>query len=157
MSLLAKYKLGERMGEVFKIRKAEPDEYPEIERIFEAQGLENNRTGVKVLKGYSVEVLDRLIGGAEVMLQDGEYTFSVAVNDDFKGQGIGKSLFQMVEKEIRNLGAQRILIQAKVPTYWSKFGFVEVLDRNDAPKTFRCDDCPQYGKVCFPKIMVLDL
>jgi len=155
--LFAKYKIGQRMVEVFKIRNAEPDEYPEIERIFEAQGLENNKTGVKVFKGYSVEVFDRLVGGAELMLQDGEYTFSVAVTDDFKGQGIGKSLFQMVKKEIRNLGAKRILIQAKVPAYWSKFGFVEVVDPNDAPKTFRCDDCPQYGKSCFPKIMVLDL
>lgn len=145
------------MVELFKIRKAEPDEYHEIERIFEAQGLENNKTGVKVLKGYSVEVFDRLIGGAEVMLQDGEYTFSVAVNDDFKGQGIGKSLFQIIEKEIRDLGAKRILIQAKVPAYWSKFGFVEVVDPTDAPKSFRCDDCPQYGKSCFPKIMALNL
>ena len=145
------------MVEVFKIRKAEPDEYPEIERIFEAQGLENNKNGVTVYKGYLVEVFDRLIGGAEVMLQDGEYTFSVAVNDNFRGQGIGKSLFQIVEKEIRNLGAKRILIQAKVPTYWSKFGFREVVTPNDVPKTFRCDDCPQYGKDCFPKIMVLDL
>jgi len=145
------------MTEVFKIRKAEPDEYPEIERIFKAQGLENNKTGVKVFKGYSVEVLDRLIGGAEVMFQDGEYTFSVAVDDFFKGQGIGKSLFLIVKKEIRNLGAKRILIQAKVPAYWSKFGFVEVVDPNDAPKKFRCDACPQCGKDCFPKIMVLDL
>ena len=140
-----------------KIRKAETNEYPEIERIFEAQGLENNKTGVKILKGYSVEVFDKLIGGAEVMLQDGEYTFSVAVIDDFKGQGIGKSLFQIVEKEIRNLGAKSILIQAKVPAYWSKFGFVEIVDPNDAPKTFRCHDCSQFGKDCFPKIMVLDL
>lgn len=145
------------MGEEFKIRNAEPDEYPEIERIFEAQGLENNKTGVKIIKGYSVEVFGRLIGGAEVMLQDGEYTFSVAVIDDFKGQGIGKSLFQIVEKEIRNLGAKRILIQAKVPTYWLRFGFLEIIDPNDTPKTFRCDGCPQYGKDCFPKIMVLDL
>lgn len=144
------------MGEAFNIRKAEVDEYPEIERIFEAQGLENNKTGVKVFKGYSVEVFNRLIGGAEVMLQDGEYTFSVAVEDDFKGRGIGKSLFQMVKKEIWNLGAKQIMIQAKVPAYWSKFGFVEV-NPNDAPKTFRCDDCSHYGKDCFPKIMVLDL
>ena len=145
------------MGEAFKIRKAEPDEYPEIERIFEAQGLENNKSGVEVFKGYSVEAFDKRIGGAEVMLQDGEYTFSVAVDDDFKGQGIGKSLFQMVKKEIRGLGAKRIMIQAKIPAYWSKFGFVEVVDPNDAPKKFRCDACPQYGKDCFPKIMVLDL
>ena len=145
------------MVEEFKIRTVEPDEYPEIERIFEAQGLENNKTGVTVLKGYSVEVFGRLIAGAELMLQDGEYTFSVAVIDDFKGQGIGKSLFKLVEKEIRKLGAKSILIQAKVPAYWSKFGFVEIVDPNDAPKTFRCDDCSRYGKDCFPKIMVLDL
>ncbi len=94
---------------------------------------------------------------AYAWFHDGEYTFSVAVDDDFKGQGIGKSLFQMVKKEIRGLGAKRIMIQAKVPAYWSKFGFVEVVDPNDAPKNFRCDDCPQYGKDCFPKIMVLDL
>ena len=155
--LFAKYKVGEGMGEVFKIRKAEPDEYPEIERIFKAQGLENKKSGVKEFKGYSVEVFGRQVGGAEVMLQDGEYTFSVAVEDDFKGQGIGTSLFQKVKKEIEDLGAKRILIQAKVPAYWSKFGFVEVVDPNDAPKTFGCDECPQYGKECFPKIMVLDL
>ena len=145
-------KIDERMEEAFKIRKAEPDKFPEIERIFEAQGLENNKTGVEILKGYAVEVSDLLIGGAEVMLQDGEYTFSVAINDPFKGRGIGKSLFQIVKKEIRNLGAKKILIQAKVPAYWSRFGFVEVVDPNDAPKTFRCDGCSQYGKDCFPKI-----
>lgn len=145
------------MVKEYKIRTAEPDEYSEIERIFEAQGLENNKTGVTILKGYSVKLIDKLIGGAELMLQDGEYTFSVAIIDDFKGQGIGKSLFQIMEKEIRNLGAKKILIQAQVPTYWSKFGFVEIVNPNDAPKTFRCDDCSRYGKDCFPKIMVLDL
>lgn len=145
------------MEETFKIRKVESDKFPEIERIFEAQGLENNTTGVEFLKGYAVEVFDRLIGGAEVMLQEGEYTFSVAIDDSFKGRGIGKSLFKIVKKEMRNLGAKKVLIQAKVPAYWSRFGFVEVVNPNDVPKTFRCDDCPQYGKDCFPKIMVLNL
>ena len=145
------------MNETITIMEVEPDKYPEIEGIFKAQGLENKKSGVKVFKGYSVEVFGRQVGGAEVMLQDGEYTFSVAVEDDFKGQGIGTSLFQKVKKEIEDLGAKRILIQAKVPAYWSKFGFVEVVDPNDAPKTFGCDECPQYGKECFPKIMVLDL
>lgn len=145
------------MGEKFEIRKAEPDKYPEIEKIFVAQGLENNKTGVEILKGYAVEVLNRIVGGAEVMLQDGEYTFSIAIDDPFKRRGVGKILFQKVKKEIRNLGAKKILIQAKTPAYWSKFGFVEVVDPNDAPKSFRCDGCSQYGKDCFPKIMVLDL
>jgi len=71
--------------------------------------------------------------------------------------GIGTSLFQMVVKEIRILGAERIMIQAKTPEYWSKFGFVEIIDLKDVPKTFRCDNCPQYGKDCFPKIMTLNL
>ena len=145
------------MSASFKIRKTDPGEYSEIEKIFEAQGLENNKSGVTILKGYAVETRDELIGGAEIMLQDGEYTFSVAVDDDFKILGIGKSLFQMVKKEIRSLGAKRIMIQAKTPEYWAKFGFVEVEDLNDVPKTFRCDDCSQYGKDCFPKIMILNL
>jgi len=63
----------------------------------------------------------------------------------------------MVKDEIWSLGAKRIMIQAKTPEYWEKFGFVEIEDLNDVPKTFRCDDCSQYGKVCFPKIMILNL
>ena len=144
------------MSTSFKIRKTDPGEYSKIEKIFEAQGLENNKSGVTILKGYAVEIKDELIGGAEIMLQDGEYTFSVAVHDEFKTLGIGKSLFQMVKKEIRSLGAKRIMIQAKTPEYWAKFGFVEVEDLNDVPKTFRCDACSQYGKDCFPKIMILN-
>jgi hypothetical protein len=66
------------------------DEYPEIERLFKVQGLENNKNGVEVFKGYSVKAYGKLIGGAQVMLQDGEYTFSVAVDNDFKGQRIGR-------------------------------------------------------------------
>lgn len=147
----------EMIGDAFNIKEVEPEQFPAIENIFEAQGLENNKTGVEILKGYAVEASNRLIGGAEVMLQDGEYTFSVAINDPFKRQGIGKSLFHIVEKEIRSLGAEKILIQAKIPAYWTKFGFMEVFDLNDIPKTFRCDDCSKYGKECFPKIMVLDL
>ena len=142
---------------MIKIRNADPDEYSEIEQIFEAQGLENNKSGVAILKGYVVENGDQLIGGAEIMLQEGEYTFSVALDDDFKMLGIGSSLFQMVEKEIRSFGAERIMIQAKIPGYWSKFGFVEVVDLKGVPKTFRCDNCPQFGKDCFPKIMTLNL
>jgi len=34
----------------FKIRKADPGEYSEIERIFEGQGLENNKSGVTILE-----------------------------------------------------------------------------------------------------------
>ncbi len=142
---------------MIKIRNADPNEYPEIEQIFEAQGLENNKSGVAILKGFVVEKGVQLIGGAEVILQDEEYTFSVAVDDDFKMLGIGTSLFQMVAKEIRSLGAERIMIQAKTPEYWSKFGFVEIADLKNVPKTFRCDNCPQYGKDCFPKIMTLNL
>ena len=138
------------------MRKSDPGEYSKIEKIFEAQGLENNHSGVTILNGYTVETGDELIGGAEIMLQEGEYTFSIAVDDDFKILGIGKSLFQMVKKEIRSLGAKRIMIQAKTPEYWSKFGFVEVVDLNNVPKTFRCDDCSQYGKDCFPKIMIFN-
>ncbi len=145
------------MSTSFKIRKTDPGEFSEIEKIFEAQGLENNKRGVTVLKGYAVETGDELIGGAEIMLQNGEYTFSIAVDDNFKIQGIGKSLFQMVKKEIRSLGAKRIMIQAKTPEYWAKLGFMEVEALNDVPKTFRCDDCSQYGKDCFPKIMILNL
>ena len=145
------------MSKLINIRNANPDEYFEIEQIFEAQGLENNKNGVAILKGYVVEKGDQLIGGAEIMLQKGEYTFSVALDDDFKMLGIGTSLFQVVEKEIRSLGAERIMIQAKTPEYWSKFGFVEIIDFKGVPKTFRCDNCPQFGKDCFPKVMTLDL
>lgn len=145
------------MNESFKIRKADSSEYSEIEKIFEAQGLENNKDGVTIFKGYAVESGDELIGGAQIKLQDGEYTFSIAVNDDFKMLGIGKSLFQIVKKDIRSLGAKRIMIQAKTPEYWSKFEFDEVLDLSNVPKTFRCDDCVKYEKDCFPKIMVLNL
>lgn len=145
------------MAETFTIRPVEPDRFPEIEKMFEAQGLENNKTGVEILKGYAIEASGRLIGGAEVMLQEGEYTFSVAVDDPFKGRGIGKSLFQTVKKEIHDHGAKKILIQAKAPAYWSKFGFAEAADPTSVPKTFRCDGCSKYGKECFPKIMVLDL
>lgn len=144
-----------QMEDTFKIKQIDPDAYPEIERIFEAQGLENHKTGVEILKGYSVEASDQLIGGAEVILQDGEFTFSVAVNDNYKNRGIGKSLFQIVEKDIRHFGARRIMIQAKVPGYWSKFGFVEI-SPEDAPPNFRCDNCPKYQKECFPRIMVLN-
>ena len=145
------------MSASFKIRETDPGEYSEIEKIFKAQGLENNKSRVTILKGYAVEAGNELIGGAEIMLQDGEYTFSVAVDDDFRILGIGKSLFQMVKREIQSLGAKRIMIQAKTPEYWAKFGFVEVVDLSDVPKTFRCDDCSQYGKDCFPKIMILNL
>jgi len=142
---------------LIKFRNADPNEYPEIEQLFKAQGLENHKSGVAILKGFVVEKGDQLIGGAEVILQDEEYTFSVAVDDEFKMSGIGTSLFQMISKEIRNLGAERIMIQAKVPDYWSKFGFVEIDDPKNAPKTFRCDGCPQYGIDCFPIIMTLSL
>ena len=145
------------MSKLIKIRNADPEEYSEIEQIFVAQGLENNKSGVSILKGYVVEKGDQLIGGAEVMLQDGEYTFSIALNDDFKKIGIGTSLSQMVVNKIQSLGAERILIQAKTPEYWAKFGFVEIIDLKDVPKTFRCDNCPQYGTDCFPKIMTLNL
>ena len=144
------------MKSSFTIRKTDPDEYAKIEKIFEAQGLENNKDGVTILKGYAVEVFDRLIGGAEVMLQEGEYTFSIAVDTPYKRRGIGKSLFNIVKNDIRTFGAKRIMIQAKTPEYWKKYGFVDV-DLSDVPKTFRCDDCSKYGVDCFPKILILYL
>ncbi len=145
------------MSNLIEIRKADLDEYSKIEQIFVEQGLENNKNGVDIIKGFVVEKGDHLIGGAEIMLQDGEYTFSVAVDDPFKEMGVGRSLFQIVKKEIHELGAKKILIQAKTPEYWEKFGFVEVVDLKGIPETFRCDDCSHYGIDCFPKIMVLDL
>ncbi|MFH1155249.1 MAG: GNAT family N-acetyltransferase [Pseudomonadota bacterium] len=39
-----------------------------------------------------------------------QYTFSVAIDPGFKGQGIGTSLFHGVKKEISGLGADRIMV-----------------------------------------------
>lgn len=145
------------MSKLIQIRNVDPGEFSEIEQIFEAQGLENNKNGVDILKGFVVEKGEQLIGGAEIILQDGEYSFSIAVDDDFKMLGIGTSLFEVVVKEIQRSGAERIMIQAKTPEYWSKFGFVEIADLKNVPKTFRCDNCHKYEKDCFPKIMTLNL
>lgn len=141
----------------YQIKEAGPNQYPAIEKILEAQGLENNKTDVKVLKGYLVRISDHLIGGAEVMLQSGEYTFSIAIHDRFQGTGIGTLLYGKIKEDIRTYGAKRILIQAKTPAFWLKNGFKEVINSNSVPDTFRCEGCEQYKKSCFPKIMVLEL
>lgn len=100
---------------------------------------------------------DELLAGAVLQYKDGRYILKdLAVKDGWRREGIGKTLMRTVLKEVKDCGAKEIWGCAKVPEYYTGKGWRIVPDE-DAPVISDCQNCEQYQKVCFPRIIKKEL
>ena len=99
----------------------------------------------------------RRIGGAALAKQCDEYVVrTVAIEKEYQGQGLGRMLVERVIEEAKEWGASRVMLNAKVPGFYKKLGFV-IVPRDEAPPISDCLSCPRFHNGCDSEIMQLDI
>lgn len=100
---------------------------------------------------------EALIGGIALAKREGEYIIDgIAVEPLYRKLKLGKILLEKAVHEVKSLGGRKIFLVARAPEFFRKQGFITIPEE-DAPNFFECGSCPQYGKSCFPEVMVLNI
>ena len=80
----------------------------------------------------------------------------VAVDPDFRNNGLGEKAVTAVKLKAKELGADRLYITAKNPGFFKKIGFV-----NGSPDgvdmNADCIGCPEFNNGCKKQPMYIDL
>jgi len=117
-------------------------------------GLEDGSfEGYEAAFGYFVD--DDIVGCAALKVKDGLFTVEcLAVAEEFRGKGMGRSLIAMIEAEAAARGAIRLWALARAPGFFMKngYGFAGP-DSSGGPSMKGCEACPQYKRNCSPAIV----
>jgi N-acetylglutamate synthase-like GNAT family acetyltransferase len=98
-----------------------------------------------------------LVGACVLARRGGEFICDgIAVDSAYRKDNLGRTLLDLLLKEAKDRGADRVFLVARAPGFFAKAGFVPV-PREDAPEFFECFTCPQYGKTCHPEVMRLNM
>lgn len=95
---------------------------------------------------FVAEIEGKIVGCVSVKFYDEKLVEirSLAVLEEYKGVGIGKSLIQYVISLLKELGVEKVFTLTRVPDFFKKFGFVEY-PRNTVPQKIwqDCFKCPR--------------
>jgi len=121
-------------------------------------GLESDRlTGIVSAYGF---YLDGILVGCAA-LKKGDDLFMVeclAVAENMRGRGLGRTLVARIEKEAVAKGARKLWAIARQPRFFERIGYrISSASGPGAPKNDDCMTCHQFGKSCCPAIVVKDL
>lgn len=107
------------------------------------------------LEMYDEAVDKRVACAALVDTKEYYLIRAVAVEREYRGQGLGRSIIEKLLEEAKSLGIKEIMLTAKVPGFYQKLGF-EIVAREEAPASFTdCLYCPQFHNGCDSEIMKL--
>lgn len=107
------------------------------------------------LEMYDVSVNRRVACAALVDTGELYLVRAVAVEEEYRGLGLGRKIIEELLQEAEALGIKEIMLTAKVPGFYQKFGF-KVIAREEAPSSFTdCLHCPQFHNGCDSEIMKL--
>ncbi|MEL7655501.1 MAG: GNAT family N-acetyltransferase [Bacillota bacterium] len=143
-------------------RVLETDDYRGLTELFYRNGLEitpgQERPGC-VLKCWEVIKDDtgKRVGGISLEKRDGEFVVGdIAIEKDYRRLDLGTMLMDKITEEVKVLGGGRMMLVAKVPSFFKTLGFLP-MDRKNAPNISNCLTCRQFQTECFPEIMYRDL
>ena len=111
---------------------------------------------------FCLEMYDEATGkrvACSALVDTGELYLvrAVAVEEEYRGQGLGSTIIEKLLEEAKEMGIREIMLTAKVPGFYQKFGF-DIVAREDAPASFTdCLHCPQFHNGCDSEIMKLIL
>jgi len=102
----------------------------------------------------------KVVGCAALHVFDAELAEvkSVAVDNGFKGKGIGRDLVGHTTKEARRLGLRHLFALTYVPGFFEKMGFQRLQDKKTLPQKIwtECINCPKFPN-CDEEAVTLNL
>jgi amino-acid N-acetyltransferase len=82
---------------------------------------------------------------------------SLAVREDYRGQGLGEQLLEAALEDARALGLPRVFVLTYIPDYFARFGFRQVEKAQLPQKVWsECIRCPKFPD-CGEVSMVLEV
>jgi amino-acid N-acetyltransferase len=149
-----------------KLRRPRLDDVPAIQRLVN-RFAENGEMLPRALSDIYENVRDYLIAEEDgelrgccalhVMWDDLAEIKSLAVREDCRGTGLGRSLVQACIEEASELGVPRVFVLTYIPSFFEQFGFSQV-EKADLPQKvwMECIHCPKFPD-CGEVGMLLDL
>jgi amino-acid N-acetyltransferase len=70
---------------------------------------------------------------------------SLAVAEDYQGEGLGRKLVERCLEEAREIGVRKVFALTYKPKFFESLGF-RLIDKNDLPRKIwtECINCPKY-------------
>lgn len=137
------------------------DEYERLVKFFVENQLEfdgDEEVDTDIVRCYKIEGEEnKLIGAAVLALREERFIVDgIAVNPEYRAEGIGRMLLQKLVDDVRKLGGKELYLVARAPGFFRANGFIGI-NPDDAPNFFECKYCPQYGVSCHPEVMKLNV
>lgn len=144
--------------EINMYKITESNDYVSLSAFFYENGLEvkpNIKKPERVLKYWECKDSGgKLIAGGALEKRDGKFVVAgIAVDEQYRGHGLGLQLMQIMDNEVQKRGGNEAWLAAKVPDFYKKLGWSSVPGEG-APEISDCLRCPQFGNECTPQIMV---
>lgn len=139
-------------GAVPVLRKT--SDYGAMRSLALRAGLEDgNFDGYDASFGYFVD--DTLVGCAALKVKEGLYTVEcLAVSEEYRGRGLGRSLIGMIEAEAIAKSANQIWALARAPGFFIRNGYRQMDPESPGgPSMKGCATCPQFNNTCKPAIV----
>ncbi|MDR0570002.1 MAG: GNAT family N-acetyltransferase [Clostridiales Family XIII bacterium] len=134
----------------------ETEDYEWLIELFKRNGLEvpdEDEVPTDLVAQWEAVSGGERVGGCVLALREGRHIIDgIAVEEPFRGRGIGEALLGRAIDEMARRGGTELFLVARAPGFFRKQGFVET-PREEAPVFFECFGCPQYGVDCFPEVM----
>jgi amino-acid N-acetyltransferase len=96
-------------------------------------------------------------GALKIFWEDLAEIRSLAVDEKYRGQGLGRELVDACFREAMELGVKKVFVLTNTPEYFSRLGFYSV-DRKDLPQKVwsDCLKCPKFPD-CDEVPLMIDL
>lgn len=138
------------------VRIVPTDDHEALNAVYARNGLEVTEdapVSTDTLASWVAYVDDQQAGATTLAFRQGQYIIDgIALEEGFRGQGVGTGLLKTVIANVRDRGGDSIYLVARAPEFFRENGFVTVT-REDAPEFFECFGCDQYNRTCFPEVM----
>ncbi len=108
---------------------------------------------------FSVKCVEdgAFLSAATLSLRFGVYILDyIAVDPEFRRQGIGEKTVAEIIKKAEGLGADKVYLTARNPMFFEKIGFKEG-SPNGVDMNADCVGCPQFGNGCRKLPMYIDV
>jgi N-acetylglutamate synthase-like GNAT family acetyltransferase len=135
------------------LRKTE--DFEAIRKLALESGLEDGRFD-NIVCAFALFIEDEIVGCAAMKVVDDTYSVEwLAVKEEPRGKGLGKSLVDAVAGEAEKSGAHKLWALARAPDFFLSVGFsMSSQEESPGPSFEGCRKCHQYNVSCFPRIVV---